>query len=151
MNQLENLTIIIVTYKTDNEILKNCLNSIDKNVKIKIIENSFKSNENEFSIKQNDKISINYTGKNLGYGGGNNYGFNLTETDFALVANPDIIFEKDFFEKIKDYLDQDLDFSIIGAQYKKDKVFLPCGLFEENKKKIIIKILYQGQVKTLMN
>ena len=40
MNNLSNLTIIIVTYKTDFQILKNCINSIDQSVKIKIIENS---------------------------------------------------------------------------------------------------------------
>ena len=38
MNNLTKLTIVIVTYKTDSTILKNCLNSIDKNVQIKIID-----------------------------------------------------------------------------------------------------------------
>lgn len=42
MNNLEKLTVVIVTYKTDPVILKNCINSVDKNVKIKIIENSIK-------------------------------------------------------------------------------------------------------------
>ena len=37
---LSELTIIIVTYRTDIEILKNCLNSINKEVKTIIIENS---------------------------------------------------------------------------------------------------------------
>ena len=37
---LSNLTVIIVTYKTDQNILRNCINSIDRKVKIKIIENS---------------------------------------------------------------------------------------------------------------
>ena len=40
MNSLSDLTVIIVTYKTNYEILKNCISSIDKNVKIKIVENS---------------------------------------------------------------------------------------------------------------
>ena len=49
MNNLAKLTIVIVTYKTDSTILKNCLNSIDKNVQIKIIENSFKK-ENQIYL-----------------------------------------------------------------------------------------------------
>ena len=34
------ITVIIVTYKTNKRILENCLNSIDRNIKIIIIENS---------------------------------------------------------------------------------------------------------------
>ncbi len=40
MSNLQNLTVIIVTYRTNHEILENCLNSIDQNVKILIVENS---------------------------------------------------------------------------------------------------------------
>ena len=39
-NYLNELTTIIVTYKTNIEILKNCLKSIDPKVKIIIVENS---------------------------------------------------------------------------------------------------------------
>ena len=39
-NLLSKLTVIILTYKTNREILSNCLKSIDEKVKIKIIENS---------------------------------------------------------------------------------------------------------------
>jgi hypothetical protein len=42
MENLNNLTVVIVTYLTQKKILLNCLNSISKEVKIKIIENSEK-------------------------------------------------------------------------------------------------------------
>ena len=57
MNNLAKLTIVIVTYKTDSAILKNCLNSIDKNVEIKIIENSFKKENQFFSIDKKNNLS----------------------------------------------------------------------------------------------
>ena len=41
-SNLSNLTINILTYKTDKEILKNCIKSIDKSIVINIIENSNK-------------------------------------------------------------------------------------------------------------
>ena len=135
MNNLENLTIVIVTYKTDSEILNNCINSIDANVKIKIVENSIKTEENIIINKHNKNLSIYYSGKNLGYGAGNNYGFNLVDTDFTIVANPDIVFHKTFFENLKKYLDQKIDFTIIGSTYNKDKSFSSSGLFKENEKK----------------
>ena len=40
MNNLKDLTVIIVTFKTNEEILYNCINSISKDVNIINIENS---------------------------------------------------------------------------------------------------------------
>ena len=40
MNNIHNLTIVIVTYRTDEKILKDCLNSIDPQVNILLVENS---------------------------------------------------------------------------------------------------------------
>ena len=135
MNNLAKLTIVIVTYKTDSTILKNCLNSIDKNVEIKIIENSFKKENQFFSIDKKNNLSIHFTGKNLGYGAGNNYGFNLVNTDYVIVANPDIVFHKTFFDNVKKYLDSSLNFTIIGSTYNQDKSFSSSGVFKENEKK----------------
>ena len=135
MNNLAKLTIVIVTYKTDSTILKNCLNSIDKNVEIKIIENSFKKENQFFSIDKKNNLSIHFTGKNLGYGAGNNYGFNLVNTDYVIVANPDIVFHRTFFDNVKKYLDSSLNFTIIGSTYNQDKSFSSSGVFKENEKK----------------
>ena len=52
MSSLSDLTIIIVTYRTDEKILTDCINSIENNIKIKIIENS-----SEFNLKENIQIS----------------------------------------------------------------------------------------------
>lgn len=135
MNNLTKLTIVIVTYKTNRAILKNCLDSIDKNVQIKIIENSLKKENQILSICEKNNLSIHFTGKNLGYGAGNNYGFDLVNTDYVIVANPDIIFHKTFFDNIKKYLDSDLNFTIIGSTYNQDKSFASSGVFKENEKK----------------
>ena len=40
MKNINNLTVVIVTYLTDRKILLNCLQSIDKRAKIIIVENS---------------------------------------------------------------------------------------------------------------
>ena len=40
MNNIEDLTVVIVTFKTNKEILYNCINSIDPNVKVLLVENS---------------------------------------------------------------------------------------------------------------
>ena len=49
-NKLSDLTVIILTFKTDKSILINCLKSIDSNVKVIIVENSktFVENSKKF-------------------------------------------------------------------------------------------------------
>ena len=37
---MENITVIILTYKTPKKIILDCLKSIDKNIKVLIVENS---------------------------------------------------------------------------------------------------------------
>ena len=56
MNNLKNLTVIIVTYRTPKKIITNCIKSINKNVKIIIIENSKKFEHEEFLSKKFSNI-----------------------------------------------------------------------------------------------
>ena len=133
MNNLSNLTVVIVTYKTDEKILTNCIKSINNNVKILIIENSseFKSKE---IFKSYSNITIHCTGKNLGYGGGNNFGLNFVNTKYALISNPDVIYDKSFFENINFYLSEKINFSIIGTQNKNKSIFASHGFFDKKNK-----------------
>ena len=59
MNNLKDLTVIIVTFKTNEEILFNCLDSIKKEVKILLVENS---TNQEFKKKIENKYN-NITAK----------------------------------------------------------------------------------------
>ena len=49
------ITVIIVTYRTSKDILLKCLNSIDKNIKVLIIENS-KDLKIGINFQKNSKI-----------------------------------------------------------------------------------------------
>ena len=85
-NNLSELTIVIVTYKTNFDILKNCLNSINSKIKTLIIENSnffeyTKEIQEEFS-----NVEILCTGSNMGYGAGNNFGLKHAKTKYALMT-----------------------------------------------------------------
>ena len=74
MNNLKNLTVIIVTYRTSKKIIEDNIKSIDKNVKILLIENSKKFEHKAYFEKKFKNIQIICSGKNLGYGKGNNLG-----------------------------------------------------------------------------
>ncbi len=132
---MENITVVIVTYQTPIKIILDCLKSIDKNVKVLIIENSdtFKNKEQILSQFKNAKILC--TGKNLGYGAGNNFGILEAKTDYILILNPDVICDKNFFSNTLEVIKETENFSIIGCQYLYDKTFMPAGFFDKIKNK----------------
>ncbi len=129
MNNLSELTVVIVTYKTNLDILKNCLNSINNKTRTLIIENSnFFDNKQEIE-EQFSNVEIICSGSNLGYGAGNNFGLNLVNTKYALILNPDIVCSDDFFSNIATYLEKKIDFSLIGSVYKEHTNYNPAGFF----------------------
>ena len=135
MNYLSNLTIVILTHKTNKKILYDCISSINNNANIIIVENS-KSFNFEKEIKEKFKnIEIYCSGSNLGYGSGNNYGLDKTKTKYALILNPDVICDTNFFNNITKYINNNLDFSIIGISYYEGNDYDPSGFF--NNKKLI--------------
>ena len=96
-NKLSELTVIIVTFKTDRTVLKNCLSSIDEKVKVVIVENSNQFNDKN-EIENNFKnVEILCSGSNLGMGAGNNFGLNNINTKYALILNPDTVCDNNFF------------------------------------------------------
>ena len=67
-------------------------------LKIIIVENSKNFEHQKLIKKKFPKIKIFCTGKNLGYGMGNNFGLSKTKTDYALILNPDVVCEKIFLK-----------------------------------------------------
>ncbi len=95
----QNLSVIIVSYKSDHVIHK-CIDSIDSQIEIIVIENSkdinFKKNiENKY---KNTKCIL--SSENIGMGAGNNLGIKNVKTDFALILNPDVVLEKNTIEEL---------------------------------------------------
>ena len=132
---MKNLTVVIVTYKTPEKIILDCLKSINSGVKVLIVENSENFKLKNQVLKKFRNVEILCTGKNLGYGSGNNFGIKSVKTDYILILNPDVICADDFFSNVSELITKIEDFSIIGCQYLYDNIFMPAGFF--NKKKIV--------------
>ena len=130
---MKNITVIIVTFHTPENIILDCLNSIDKSVKVVIIENSNKFLYQDSIQSRFNNVQILCSGKNLGYGAGNNLGLKQVNTDYALILNPDTVCEEKFFDKISNVIEDANNFSIIGCQYLKDPIFMPAGFFDKKK------------------
>ena len=127
MSNLNDLTVIIVTYKTNEEILFNCINSIKKEVKIINVENSNDISHKNKIEKKYDNVKVILSGKNLGYGSANNLGLKNTQTRYVLISNPDVEYNQNFFDEINFYLKGDVEFSIIGPTYNDETTHLSYG------------------------
>ena len=139
MNNIHNLTIVIVTYRTDEKILTDCLNSIDPQINILIVENSKNNKLKEKLENKYPNLSVVLSGRNLGYGAGNNFGLTRVKTKFALILNPDVTLEQNFIKEFDKYLDQQINFHIMGANYLDDTQWKSSGFFSEFDKKIKLK------------
>ena len=95
----QNLTIVIVTLKSEN-IIDQCLESIDKNIPVIVVENS---NNQKFKNRLESKyqnLKCILAESNLGMGAGNNIGIKEAKTEFILILNPDVLLEKNTLEEL---------------------------------------------------
>ena len=130
----QNLSIVIVTFKSEG-VIHECIRSIDKDIKITVVENSnnyrFK-NELEKSYKN---VSCVLSNENLGMGAGNNIGIKKAETDFVLILNPDVILESSTINELIIASEKISNFAII-APISSD-INYPNYKFISNKKNSI--------------
>ncbi len=107
---LNNITFIIVTYQSEN-IVKNCLDSLPKDSKKIIVENSNNINLEKDLRAKYDNIEV-ILSKNVGMGAGNNIGLKACKTKYAYVLNPDTKLNKDTMKNLIDTLNQVSDFTL---------------------------------------
>ena len=90
----KDITIIITTYKSD-KIISNCVNSIDENYKILIVENSNNKEFKNFIENKFKNVECILAQKNIGYAKSNNLALKKIYTKFALIIN--LIFDLKMF------------------------------------------------------
>ena len=95
------------------------------------MENSKNNAFKEKFEKKYSNLKVILSGINLGYGAGSNLGLSKVKTKYALILNPDVILEKNFFEEINNYLDKRINFHIMGVNYKDDDKWKSSGIFSE--------------------
>ena len=114
------LTVIITSFHSRNKIF-NCINSIEKNIKVIVIENS-----NDQILKK--EIQSNYQNvecilseENLGYGAGNNLGLSMVKTSYALILNPDVTLINGAISKFFLTINNLKDFGVIAPVSHNEK------------------------------
>ena len=107
---LDDITFIIVTYQSE-KIIKNCLDSLPKESKKIIVENSNNINLDKELRDKYDNIEVIFS-ENLGMGAGNNIGLKSCKTNYAYVLNPDTKFNKDTIPNLLETLNGISDFTL---------------------------------------
>ncbi|MDD9266602.1 glycosyltransferase family 2 protein [Paenibacillus sp. GCM10023248] len=96
---MNSASIHIVTYNS-SEHIDDCLEAVLKQSypieQIVIIDNASKDETLEKLRKWSNKINLVKNSKNNGFAGGHNQAIRMTETDYCLILNPDVVLEKDY-------------------------------------------------------
>ena len=120
MKYYKDLTIIIITFKSD-EIIYKFIDNIPKKIKIIVVENS-KNFELKKKLEKKYKNVQVYLRKNLGVSSSLNYAAKKTKTNYFLQLSPDLKIDykdiKVFFKYAKKFND---DFCALGPRFLKTK------------------------------
>jgi N-acetylglucosaminyl-diphospho-decaprenol L-rhamnosyltransferase len=82
------ITAVITSFKSEKKII-NCINSLGKNTKIIVIENSNDEKLKQSLEREYSNLKCILSEDNLGYAKGNNLGLSMVKTKYALIINPD--------------------------------------------------------------
>ena len=124
----QNLTVVIVTLKSDN-VIHNCIKSINQNIPIIVVEHS---NNQAYKIDLESKyknLSCILSKSNIGMGPGNNIGIKSAKTEYVLILNPDVILEENTIEELLLASQSLKDYTILAPL---EKNFINYGVIKQN-------------------
>ena len=117
---IKDITVIITSFKSGEKI-KNCLNSIDRECKVLLIENSNDPNIKKNIEKEFSNVECILTGTNLGYGKTNKIGLKKVTTKYALILNPDTTLHPSALENFVKTIEKITEFAIMGPYIQEEK------------------------------
>ena len=121
INIYKDITLILVTYRSEKLIIKNL--EVLKKFPVVIIDNS-NSDELEKIIFDYGNIDLIKSSKNLGYGAANNLGISKASTPFILIINPDILINEDAISDLfKNFLNDPDNIGILGPSLYDQKMY----------------------------
>ena len=112
MSIYKDITLIIVSYKSEKMIIQNL--QILKKFPTIIINNS-KTNEFNTLINDFKNIELILSDENLGYGKANNLGVNKSKTPYVLIVNPDILLNEQLINTLySTFVNYNDDIGVVG-------------------------------------
>lgn len=120
---MHDLSIVIVGYKTRG-LIKNCLNSILKNLantkldyRIAVVDNDSQDGTVEMIRQDFTQVKLIEMGGNFGYSKAVNRGIRLVKAKYYFVLNPDTLFlEKNIVERIYNFMEKHPKIGMVGPK-----------------------------------
>ena len=133
-SQKINLVVSIVTYNTEQSMLKRCLDCIKQsklNIQIIIVDNSPKNELEHFCCDNN--IVYHHLAHNVGYGKAHNVAIRYSiqnNIPYHLILNPDVYFQADVLEKLYQVCQEDYTIGLMIPKvlYPNDTLQYSCRL-----------------------
>ena len=118
---MEKVAASIVVYKTDVKILQRAVESFQSSTltgKLSIIDNSPTDTLRESSVAWGAQYF--FSSANIGYGKAHNIAMkeSLTNTQYHLVLNPDVYFEKDTIQKLYWFMEEHPEAGLVMPRVK---------------------------------
>ena len=113
----EKLTIILVSFHS-NHIIENLINTLEKNIRIIVVENSLNNEIKTYLEKKFKNVQVIIPKENLGQGGGINLGLSLVKTEFSLYLDVDTVPDQDMIEILLKNAEKIKNFSILAPKVK---------------------------------
>ena len=117
---IKDITVVITTFKSNKKI-KNCLNSIDRQTKVLLIENSNDAEIKKDIEKEFKNVEYILAGSNIGYGRSNNIGLKKVTTKYALVLNPDTTLHPSALKNFLETSKKISEFAIMAPYIQEEK------------------------------
>ena len=122
----QNLTVIIVTLKSEH-IIDQCIQSINDDISIIVVENSNNKNFKDYIEKKYRNVSCILSNDNIGMGAGNNIGIENAKSDFVLILNPDVILFKNTIDELINEANNLIEFAIMSPISDFKIISFPVG------------------------
>lgn len=112
------LSIVVVTYKENLDILKKCFDSVYESAGISyelIVVDNGSSDATKGLLKSYNSSTYIRNPNNLGFAAAVNIGMGRRKGRYVLLLNPDTSFESDVLEKMVNHLDRDKKVGIASS------------------------------------
>lgn len=113
------LSIIIVSYKNDPEVLRACFMSLaasrDVTFETFVIENAGDARVAQIAFEALPDTYVRISTENLGFAKAVNDGMKKARGRYTLLLNPDTVVPPDALRKMVDHLDQDINVGIASS------------------------------------
>jgi hypothetical protein len=128
------VSIIIVNYNS-TELLKNCIDSVEKfttgiNFEIIVVDNNSITGDIDELLKFHDRIKLIKNDVNRGFGAANNQGVEVAKGKYVLLLNNDTILFENSIKKVFDFAESLDGNEIIGCKLLNEDKSIQKSVFD---------------------